>query len=62
MRQECRAELVVKLLLTGLPIGVIAVSLGLSGSQALGRFVRASFDCTPTQLRDELRRRSIRLP
>jgi AraC-like DNA-binding protein len=59
VRRECRAELVAKLLLAGLPVGVIAVSLGLSGSQALGRFVRAFFDRTPTQLRDELRRLSI---
>lgn len=60
VRRVCRAELVAKLLLVGLPVGVIAVSLGLSGSQALGRFVRACFHCTPTELRDALRKLSIR--
>ena len=37
---------------------VVARSVGLSGPQALGRFVRACFGLTPAQLRDELRRRA----
>ncbi len=58
VRQECRADVVATLLESGVPQPVVARSVGLSGPQALGRFVRACFGLTPAQLRDELRRRA----
>jgi AraC-like DNA-binding protein len=58
VRQECRADLVAVLLESGVPVGAVAQAVGLSGSQALGRFVRSCFGLTPTRLRAELRRRS----
>ena len=58
VRQECRADVVATLLEAGVPPKVVARSVGLSGPQALGRFVRACFGLTPAQLGDELRRRA----
>lgn len=58
VRQECRADLVAVLLERGVPVGAVAQAVGLSGPQALGRFVRSCFGLTPTRLRTELRRRS----
>jgi AraC-like DNA-binding protein len=58
VRQECRADVVATLLEAGVPPKAVARSVGLSGPQALGRFVRACFGLTPAQLRDELRRRA----
>ncbi len=58
VRQECRADLVANLLEGGVPVGMVARAIGLSGPQALGRFVRTCFGLTPTRLRDELRRRA----
>lgn len=58
VRQECRADVVATLLESGLSHEIIARSVGLSGPQALGRFVRSCFGLTPRQLRDELRRRT----
>jgi AraC-like DNA-binding protein len=58
VRQECRADLVAVLLEGGVPVATVARAVGLSGSQALGRFVRSCFGLTPTGLRTELRRRS----
>ena len=58
VRQECRADVVATLLEAGVPQTVVARSVGLSGPQALGRFVRACFGLTPTQLGDVLRRRA----
>lgn len=58
VRQECRADVVATLLEAGVPQTVVARSVGLSSPQALGRFVRACFGLTPTQLGDELRRRA----
>ena len=57
VRQECRADLVAVLLERGVPVGAVARAVGLSGPQALGRFVRSCFGLTPTGLRTELRRR-----
>ena len=48
VRQECRADLVAILLESGVPVGAVARAVGLSGSQALGRFVRSCFGLTPT--------------
>ena len=58
VRQECRADLVSVLLESGVPVGTVARAIGLSGPQALGRFVRSCFGLTPTALRDVLRRRA----
>lgn len=58
VRQECRADLVSILLESGVPVGTVARAVGLSGPQALGRFVRSCFGLTPTALRDVLRRRA----
>jgi|GEM_PF-5752954 len=58
VRQECRADLVSVLLESGVPVGTVARAVGLSGPQALGRFVRSCFGLTPTALRDVLRRRA----
>ena len=58
VRQECRADLVANLLESGVPVGAVARAVGLSGPQALGRFVRTCFGLTPTRLRAELRRRA----
>lgn len=58
VRQECRADLVAVLLERGVPVGAVAQAVGLSGPQALGRFVRSCFGLTPTRLRTELRRRA----
>ena len=58
VRQECRADVVATLLEAGVPPKAVARSVGLSGPQALGRFVRSCFGLTPRQLRDELRRRA----
>lgn len=58
VRQECRADLVAVLLERGVPVGAVAEAVGLSGSQALGRFVRSCFGLTPTRLGAELRRRA----
>jgi AraC-like DNA-binding protein len=58
VRQECRADLVALLLERGVPVGAVAHAVGLSGPQALGRFVRSCFGLTPTRLRTELRRRA----
>ena len=51
-------DLVATLLGSGVPVGAVARAVGLSGSQALGRFVRSCFGLTPTGLREELRRRA----
>lgn len=61
VRQECRADLVAVLLEGGVPVATVARAVGLSGSQALGRFVRSCFGMTPTGLGAELRRRSASL-
>ena len=58
VRQECRADVVATLLEDGVPPKEVARAVGFSGPQALGRFVRACFGLTATQLRDELRRRA----
>ena len=58
VRQECRADLISVLLESGVPVGTVARAIGLSGPQALGRFVRSCFGLTPTALRDVLRRRA----
>lgn len=58
VRQECRAGLVAILLESGHPVASVARAVGLSGSQALGRFVRSSFGLTPTRFRDQLRERA----
>ena len=58
VRRECRADVVAVLLESGLPVGKTARAVGLSGSQALARFVRSCFGLTPTELRDERRRRA----
>ncbi len=58
VRQECRADLVSILLESGVPVGTVARAVGLSGPQALGRFVRSCFGLTPTALGDVLRRRA----
>ncbi len=58
VRQECRADLAAILLESGVPVAAVASAVGLSGPQALGRFVRSCFGLTPTQLRAELRRRA----
>ena len=58
VRQECRADLVSILLESGVPVGTVARAVGLSGPQALGRFVRSCFGLTPTALRNVLRRRA----
>ncbi|MBK9967296.1 MAG: AraC family transcriptional regulator [Holophagales bacterium] len=55
VRQECRAGLVAILLERGLPVDSVARAVGLSGSQALGRFVRTFFGLTPSRLRAQLR-------
>lgn len=54
VRQECRAALVAILLRRGYPVHVGARAVGLSGSQALGRFVRGWFGVTPSRFREEL--------
>lgn len=61
VRQECRADVVATLLETGVPVGEVARAVGLSGPQALGRFVRSCFGLTPTQLGAELRERARRV-
>jgi AraC-like DNA-binding protein len=58
VRQECRADLVAVLLASGVPVAAVARAVGLSGPQALGRFVRTCFGLTPTRLRDEMRKRA----
>ena len=58
VRQQCRADLVAILLEKGVPVGAVAQAVGLSGPQALGRFVRSCFGLTPTRLGDRLRRRA----
>ncbi len=58
VRQECRADLVAVLLERGVSVGAVAQAVGLSGPQALGRFVRSCFGLTPTGLGAERRRRS----
>lgn len=55
VRQECRAGLVAILLERGCPVESVARAVGLSGSQALGRFVRNFFGMTPSRLREQLR-------
>lgn len=55
VRQACRAGLVAILLARGLPVHVVARAVGLSGSQALGRFVRGCFGMTPSRFREQLR-------
>lgn len=61
VRQECRADLVAALLESGVPVAGVARAIGLSGPQALGRFVRACFGRTATQLRAEIHRRGARI-
>lgn len=58
VRQEWRADLVSRLLESAVPVGTVARAVGLSGSQALGRFVRSRFGLTPTRLGAELRKRA----
>ena len=58
VRQEWRADLVSRLLERAVPVGTVARAVGLSGPQALGRFVRSRFGLTPTRLGAELRRRA----
>jgi AraC-like DNA-binding protein len=53
-RQECRSDLVVALLAGGASVAAVARAVGLSGPQALGRFVRSCFGLTPSQLRERL--------
>ena len=60
VRQECRADLIATLLEEGLPVAAVAKAIGLSGPQALGRFVRSCFGSTATQLRARLRFRAAR--
>ncbi len=62
VRQECRAGIVAILLERGLPVDSVARAVGLSGAQALGRFVRACFGLTPSRLREELRSGAAAIP
>jgi AraC-like DNA-binding protein len=55
VRQECRAGLVAILLERGHAVNTVARAVGLSGPQALGRFVRGCFGMTPSRFREQLR-------
>ncbi len=61
VRKECRADVAATLLESGVPVGDVARAIGLSGPQALGRFVRSCFGRTATQLGAELRERARRV-